>query len=351
MRIAMVAPPWYPVPPQAYGGIELVVALLVEGLVARGHDVTLIANDAAGAGASRAFGSYVAAPSARIGEALPEVVHAAYAGRLLPGLDVDVVHDHSTAGPLTAAARAVPTVVTAHNDVGGEFGRILMYLGDSVVPVAISVAQRRLAPRIPWAATIYNGLDVAAYPFVADKEDFALFLGRMGPQKAPHLAIDAARAAGRRIVLAGKCTEPVEQDYFAAEIEPRLGPDAAWVGEADLPLKMQLLSSAAVMVFPIQWDEPFGMVLLEAMACGTPVVSLARGAAPEVVVDGRTGFVRERLAELPAAIDAAVGLDPHTCRRHVVERFSAQAMVTAYESLYAELVGEPVGRAFASGAP
>ena len=351
MRIAMVAPPWYPVPPTAYGGIELVVSLLVDGLVARGHEVTLIANSARRSRATRVFASYECPPSARIGDALPEVVHAAYAADVLAAVDVDLVHDHSTAGPLTAAGRRVPTIVTAHNDVGGEFGRILQHLGSSIGPVAISNAQRRLAPLLPWVGTVYNGIDVSAYPFCDRKEDYVLFLGRMSAQKAPHLAIDAARAAGRRIVLAGKRIEQVEREYFDAQIAPRLGSDVEWVGEADLALKLRLLGGAAVLVFPVQWDEPFGMVPLEAMACGTPVVALARGAAPELIDDGRTGFVREWPAELGAAIDAAVGLDPHACRRHVAEHFSAATMVSAYEQLYARvLAGRTHRRALASGA-
>jgi glycosyltransferase involved in cell wall biosynthesis len=349
MRIGMLAPPWYGVPPAAYGGIELVVSLLVDGLVARGHDVTLIANAAGSSTATRVFSSYDVPPSPRIGEALPEVVHAAYAAEVLHQLDLDVVHDHSTAGPLTAAGRAVPTVVTAHNDVSGEFGRILRSLGERVVPVAISNAQRRLAPQVRWAATVHNGLDVRAYPFSARKDDYVLFLGRMSAQKAPHLAIDAARAAGRRIVLAGKLVEPVELAYFQAEIVPRLGRDAEWVGEADVPLKLELLAAAAVLVFPVQWDEPFGMVPLEAMACGTPVVALARGAVPEVVEHGRTGYVCAEPADLPAAVTAAAGLDPWACRRHVAERFAARSMVTAYERLYARVAAGAGGRALASG--
>jgi glycosyltransferase involved in cell wall biosynthesis len=153
-----------------------------------------------------------------------------------------------------------------------------------------------------------------------------------------HLAIDAARAAGLPIVVAGKCSEPVELDYFAEFIEPRLGPDVTIFGIADAAAKRDLLARAAVLVFPIQWEEPFGMVMIEAMACGTPVVALRRGAVPEVVVDGVTGILCDDPAELPAAITAARRLSAAECRAHVDTCFDAATMVRGYESVYREVL-------------
>ena len=163
-----------------------------------------------------------------------------------------------------------------------------------------------------------------------------LFIGRMSPDKAAHLAIDAARAAGRRIVLAGKLQEPHEQAYFESEVQPRLGNDAEFVGEADMAAKQELYSTAHCLVFPICWDEPFGLVMIEAMACGTPVVALRRGSVPEVVLDGVNGLVRDNPADLPAAINEAAKIDPSACRRHVEENFDVSTMAAGYEHIYAQ---------------
>jgi glycosyltransferase involved in cell wall biosynthesis len=333
LRIAMVAPPWFEVPPQGYGGIEAVCAGLVDRLVARGHRVTLI-----GAGRDRTAADFVATfaepPSVRLGEPVPEVLHSAAVARVLEEVEVDLVHDHTLAGPLLAAGRPVPTVVTAHGPVEGEFGDYYRQLGDWVGLVAISDAQRRSAPDLPWLGTVHNGIDVDAYPFREAKEEYVLFLGRFSPDKGAHLAIDAARAAGRSIVLAGKCSEPAERAYFLEEISPRLGPDVWLFGEAGAADKRELLARARCLVFPVCWDEPFGMVLVEALACGTPVVALKRGSVPEIVVDDVCGVVCEETAELPAGIEAAGRLDPRQWRSYVRERFGLAAMVAGYEAVY-----------------
>ncbi len=333
LRIAMVAPPWFTVPPHGYGGVENVCADLVAGLVDRGHEVTLI-----GAGASGTPGRFVATydvpPSARLGEPLPEVLHAAAAARAIAELDPDVVHDHTLAGPLQARGRRAPTVVTMHGPVAGEPGEYYRQLGTSIDLVAISTAQRRAAPDLPWVGTVHNALDVASFPFRAEKDDVLLFLGRLHPDKAAHLAIDAARGAGLPIMLAGKCTEPVEREYVRTHIEPRLGPDVTLLGPVDAAEKRILLARAAALVFPIVWDEPFGMVMIEAMACGTPVVALRRGSVPEVVVDGVTGVVCDTPEQMPDAIHQARRLAPVACREHVRDTFDVATMAVRYEAVY-----------------
>jgi glycosyltransferase involved in cell wall biosynthesis len=336
MRIAMIAPPWFTVPPGGYGGVENVCADLVDGLVARGHDITLIGAGEAGTRAGRFVATYAQPPSSRLGQPLPEVLHAASVARVLADREVDLVHDHTLAGPLLARGRTVPTVVTMHGPVTGEPGRYYRELGDTVELVAISEAQRRSAPDLTWLGTVHNAVDVTTFPYRADKGDELLFLGRLHPDKGAHLAIDAARGAGLPIVVAGKCSEPIEREYFRTQIQPRLGPDVTIFGSADAVAKRELLARSAALVFPILWDEPFGMVMIEAMACGTPVVALRRGAVPEVVLDGVTGVLCDEAGELPAAITAARLLAPADCRAHVRSRFDVKAMVTGYESLYRE---------------
>lgn len=339
LRIGLVAPPWFEVPPAGYGGIEALVAVLTDALVARGHDVTLI-----GAGRSRTRAHFVATfaqpPSARLGESMPEAVHAATAGALLDALDLDIVHDHSHLGPLLARGRQVPTVVTAHGPVTGEPGDYLHALGDTVHMVAISDAQRALAPRLPWLATVHNAIPVSTFPYREDKDDYLVFLGRMCADKAPELAIALARATGRRLVMAAKINEPHEREYFDEVVRPLLGHDIDWVGEADGVLKRELLSRAAALVFPIQWEEPFGLVMVEAMACGTPVVALRRGSVPEVVADGVTGFVADSLQEMVTAIGRLDQLRAADCRALVEERFDVDVMAAGYEQAYRDALAE-----------
>jgi glycosyltransferase involved in cell wall biosynthesis len=337
LRIGMVAPPWYEVPPTSYGGIEAVVADLVGEFVARGHEVTLLGAGRNLSAATRFMPVFDEPPSSRLGEALPEVLYAAAVGRALADLELDLVHDHSIAGPLLARGRRVPTVVTMHGPVAAEQGEIMARLGDSVHVVAISDAQRVDRRDLNWVGMVHNALHVDAFPYVEEKDDVVLWMGRFTPDKGPEIAIDAARAAGLPIVLAGKNTEPSERAFFDAEIAPRLGHGVSYVGEADGVAKRELCARARALVFPIQWEEPFGIVMLEAMACGTPVVATRRGSVPEIVEDGQTGFVLDAdatVAQIAQALHDAVELDPRRCRASVSERFSPAIMADGYERVY-----------------
>ncbi|MGA5351806.1 glycosyltransferase family 4 protein [Streptomyces thermodiastaticus] len=338
LRIAMVAPPWFELPPRGYGGIEAMCADLTDALVDRGHDVTLIAAGRNGTRAHRMLRTYDLPQGSRLGEPLPEVLHAAATARLLEDLDVDVVHDHTLAGPLLARGHRVPTVVTTHGPLDGEPGDYYRHLGDSVHLVAISQSQRSQAPDLNWAGTVHNALRASDFPYRRDKEDWVFFLGRCTPDKGMHLAIDAAVAAGRTIKLAAKCNEPAERAYFEAEIEPRLGPGVEWLGEVTGDRKKRLLARARCLVFPLQWEEPFGMVMIEAMVCGTPVVTLRRGSVPEVVVDGVTGLVREDATDLPDAIEQVSAIDPRACRDHVIDHFQPETMAAGYEAVYRKVL-------------
>jgi glycosyltransferase involved in cell wall biosynthesis len=334
----MVAPPWYPVPPDGYGGIEQVCADLANGLVALGHEVTLVAT-----GGGETAAEYVTTfdePPDGLGTAegaRVEMLHAARVSEELSERKVDLVHDHSVAGPLVAAFRDVPTVITAHGPIEDTTAELYASV-DGVSLVAISESQRNSRPSLPWVATVHNGIAVETYPFTGEKDDFFLFLGRMHPTKRAHVAIEIARRAGVSIVLAAKCSEPTEHEYFERFVEPLLGSDARFIGTADAHDKRDLLRRARALVFPINWEEPFGLVMIEAMACGTPVLATRRGSVPEVVVDGETGFVREDPWELITAAAALDEIDPGTCRRHVEAAFSTAAMVTGYEAAYRSVV-------------
>jgi glycosyltransferase involved in cell wall biosynthesis len=348
LRIAVLAPPWFHVPPDGYGGIEAMLAGVVDGLVRRGHEVCLVAAGDHRTQAQQFVAVYDAPPSARLGDPLPEVLHAAVSARVLAHLDPDVVHDNTLAGPLTARSYRAPTVMTTHGCVVGEPGRYLTELGDAVHLVAISDAQRGAAPELNWVGRVYNGIDVDAYPVGSGNDGYLLFLGRFCPDKGAHLAIDAAQAAGWSLVLAGKLNEPAERRYFDEAIRPRLGPGVTYVGEADCAMKRELYGAATALLFPIQWEEPFGLVMVEAMACGTPVVALNRGSVGEVVEHGRTGLVVDSPGELIGAIHKVTEIDRAACRRHVERHFDMSVMVEGYERIFHDLAaGRPTSSALA----
>jgi glycosyltransferase involved in cell wall biosynthesis len=327
LRIVLVAPPYFDIPPTGYGGVEVVVAELADALVKRGHDVTVL-----GAGAPRTSARLIPlwerTLAERLGEPYPEIMHALKVRRVIERIaatdGVDIVHDHTFAGPLNTPAYSavgIPTVVTVHGPIDDDLYPYYRELGDEVGLIAISDRQRELAPDLNWVGRVHNALRVDEWPFRADKGDYALFLGRYAPYKGAHLALRAAHHAGIPLVLAGKCNEPPEQAYFNEQVRPLLTENDHVYGQVDAVSKRKLLAGARCLLFPIQWEEPFGMVMIEAMACGTPVVALRGGAVPEVIVDGVTGVVCDRPDELPAAIERAQTMDPVVCRRHVAAHF------------------------------
>jgi glycosyltransferase involved in cell wall biosynthesis len=342
LDIAVVAPPWLPIPPRGYGGIEALVADTVAGLTARGHRVTLVSAGRAEDDPLPDALTLTTSDEPRIdeiGAEMPAVAHAAEALATVEELHPDVVHDHTTAFALGAAGLPCPVVVTAHGPVLGDELRYLRAIGRHASPVAISESQRRQSPSVPWYATVHNGLVVDPIPFHERPDgDHVAFVGRLSPDKGVHIAIDVARKAGRRIVVAGKCSEPAEQEYFDAMVRPRLGPDVEWLGEVDGDAKYDVLGGAACMLFPLQWEEPFGLVVIESMACGTPVVSLARGAVPELVVDGVTGYVRDGADDLVPCLDRLDDISRAACREHVADSYSIDRTVEGYEAVYRSLI-------------
>jgi glycosyltransferase involved in cell wall biosynthesis len=335
LRVALIAPVWFPVPPPRYGGTEAVVALLADGLVAAGHDVTLFAS---GDSRTRAQLSsvYRRAPSARIGQTLPELRHclACYER----AAEFDVVNDHSG---LPAAAIGglleTPVLHTVHGPLDGEGGEIYERIARTAPHlglVSLSLSQRRPKPHLPWVANCPNALDLGRYPFRPRRGDYLLFVGRMTPDKGAHRAIDVAREAGLPLKLAAKCREPRELEYFRAAIEPRLDGRIEYLGEVSHAEKVALLQGARATLFPIAWEEPFGLVPIESMACGTPVIATRRGAVPEVIEHGRTGIVVDDHRQMATALEQADALDPADLRRAVELRFSPARLVADYLRAY-----------------
>jgi glycosyltransferase involved in cell wall biosynthesis len=338
MRIAVIAPPWYTIPPSGYGGIEWVVALLADGLTDRGHQVTLFAPPGSETEAVLVPPLDEVPPEELIGDPWYEAAHAVSAYDRAH--EFDLLHDHT--GPVGASIGAMkdaPTVHTLHGPFTDQTSMLYRRIARRHWFVAISERQRSMAPEnLRWAGVVYNGIPMERYPFREDKEDFLLFLGRADEEKAPHLAIEAARRAGRRLVMCVTTKNERERSYWAANVEPILGDDVEVHGECTHDQKADLLARAAALVFPIQWAEPFGLVMTEANACGTPVVAWRNGSVPEVVADGETGFIVGSVEEMAAAIDRVGDLDPRAMRARVKERFSAEAMVAGYERAYQRIL-------------
>jgi glycosyltransferase involved in cell wall biosynthesis len=340
-RLALLAPPWIPIPPPAYGGIEQVVRLLAEGLVAAGHRVTLFAPPGSDSSAEVRTPLSEAHPD-EIQFSMWEVDHV---GRAFDAIDAaaddgdafDVVHDHTGFAALAMANRLdAPLVHTLHGPFEPDMFRFYDSHGHKAQLVAISGAQRDTAPEQlrDGIAVVYNPLDVDEWPFADRSDEYLLWIARMNDDKGPHRAIAVARAAGVPLVLAGP-VPPGEEKFFAREVEPHIDGDAVrYEGEVGEEAKRELYSGARALLMPIRWAEPFGMVMVEAMACGTPVLAFREGSAPEVVIDGETGFVLDDEDAMARAVERLDEIDPERCRESVRERFGVAAVVEGYEQVY-----------------
>jgi glycosyltransferase involved in cell wall biosynthesis len=339
LRIGIVAPTWFPVPPPLYGGIEQVVSLLADHLVDAGHEVTLFASGDSHTRA-RLVCAYDEAPSERVSQTLPEALHALMAfGR---ADEFDVLNDHSG---IVACALAglveTPVAHTLHGPLDAESGAIytrVCQLVPSLSLVSISMSQRAPLPELPWVANCPNAVDLAAYPCHPHRGDYLLFLGRMTADKGCHRAIAVAMEADVPLKIAGKNREPQEREYFDALVRPHLHDRIEYVGEVSHGEKVELLQNARATLFPIEWEEPFGLVMIESMACGTPVIGTRRGAVPEVIEHGRSGIIVDDYRAMPHALEEADAIDPWECRHYVEECFAPERMVADYVEAYRETI-------------
>ncbi len=339
MRIAILSPPWFPVPPPRYGGIEWIVALVADGLAERGHDVTLFASGDSVTKATLAS-VFSEAPSEFIGQSSYELHHALSCYERAD--DFDVVNDHSGAlGAVLGATVSTPVVHTVHGPLdrrSGELYQQVSRVAPRVGFISLSMNQRAPQPDLPWVANCPNALNLTSYPVHPHRGEYLLFIGRMSPDKGCHRAVEVAMEAGLPLKIAGKMQERLEEEYFDAAVRPHLGPDIEFLGEVSHDEKVDLLQNARATLFPIKWQEPFGLVMIESMACGTPVIATRWGAVPEVIEHGRSGIIVDDYREMVDAIAEADALEPLECRRYAEERFSAARMVADYERVYERVV-------------
>jgi glycosyltransferase involved in cell wall biosynthesis len=355
MRIGLIAPPWIPVPPPAYGGTEVVIDNLARGLLALGHDVRLFTVGESTCPVPRQW--LFRSPVEPMGAPAAEAAHALAAYEALAG--ADVIHDHTDLGPRLAGRRGItrpPVVTTFHGHVTPRARRLLAETARHAAIVAISHAHARSFAGIPVAAVIYHGIDLDAYTPGPGTGGYLLFVGRMSADKGVHHAVRAARRAGWRagwpLIITAKMREPAERAYFDEQVRPLLGPGDDMLAEQPLAARLALLRGAAALLNPITWPEPFGLVMAEALGSATPVLAFPHGAAPEIIDHGRTGYLCQGEEDMTAAIAGVHQIDRRHCRAAAERRFSLERMAADYERLYRAILERPgqltSGRAEAS---
>jgi glycosyltransferase involved in cell wall biosynthesis len=346
MRIAQVAPLWERVPPPAYGGIELVVSLLTDELVRRGHEVTLFAS-----GDSLTLAKLISAhPRAlRLDQTIKEYSIYELLNLALvydQSENFDIIHSHAGHIPLGYTKLVnTPTVHTLHGIFTPDNEKIFRYANNQPY-VSISNAQREPRLGLNYLATVYNGIDVSSYQFYPQPLDppYLAFVGRISPEKGTHLAIEIAKKVGLPLKIAGK-VDRVDVEYFHQEIQPHIdGEEIQYLGEANHAEKNAIMGAAYATLFPITWREPFGLVMVESMATGTPVIAIRMGSTPEVIADSETGFLCNNTEECIQAIDKVERLNRYVCRRYVERHFSVKQMTDGYEAVYKQVLANKLAQ-------
>jgi glycosyltransferase involved in cell wall biosynthesis len=346
MKIAQIAPLWERVPPPAYGGIELVAALLTEELVRRGHEVTLFASgDSTTQAKLESIHPHPLRLDPSIKEAgVYEMLHLSHAYEKAD--EFDIVHSHMGYVALPYAKMVkTPTVHTLHGIFTPDNEKMFSYAKKEPY-VSISDAQQKKELGLNYVTTVYNGIDFTTHQFhlEPDRSPYLAFLGRISPEKGTHLAIEIAKKSGWQLRMAGK-VDVVDVEYFEQEIKPHIdGEQIIYLGEANHTQKNRLLGGAVATLFPITWREPFGLVMIESMAAGTPVIATKLGSTPEIIVDGKTGFLCNEMSEFISAIDKAAKLDRYAIRNDVTHRFGVKQMVDGYEAVYRQLLAKRFSR-------
>lgn len=342
MRIAQIAPLWERVPPKTYGGTELVISLLTDELVLRGHDVTLFAS-----GDSIALATLESVYPQSIRQEPTVKEYGVYEALQLSQVygrasEFDIIHSHVGCAALPYAKFVkIPTVHTLHGIFSPDNEKLFSSAKHQPY-ISISNSQREPRLGLNYVATVYNGIYIDSYHFYPqpDQPPYLAFLGRISPEKGPHHAIKIAKRIGWRLKMAG-IVDIVDKNYFETEIKPHLdGKQVEFLGEVNHVQKNVLLGGAVATLFPISWREPFGLVMVESMVCGTPVVAMSLGSAPEVIAHGKSGFLCHTVDECVDAVSKISELDRLACHQHVEQNFSVKSMVDGYEAVYHQIMAD-----------
>jgi len=340
MKIALLAPIEEPVPPAKYGGTELVVYNLCEQLVKMGHDVTLLASGDSKTSAKlvpifdRALRTNPETNSTEVRDVYKYIGTAKVIDYLQKN-KFDIIHNHIGWRVLAMSSLLdSPTVTTLHGSLQVTILQKAFSLFKGANYISISDNQRKPMPELNYLATVYNGLDISKFKFFPEGQDYFAFLGRMSSEKGPVQAIQIAKAAGVKLIMAAK-VDKADEKYFKEQVEPLIdGEQIKFIGEVDHDGKIELLGNARALIAPIQWEEPFGLFFIEAMACGTPVITMNRGSVPEIVVNNKTGFICENEAEAVEKIKILDTISRKDCFDHVNTNFSSEKMAEGYLAAY-----------------
>lgn len=335
MRIAQVAPVIEKVPPAKYGGIERVVSELTEELVRRGHEVTLFAS-----GDSKTAATLVAPYPTSLREAKFGDLFGSNPYTLLNigsayqrQYEFDIIHDHCEYRSIpTANLSQVPVLMTIHCNIDPPRKKLYETLSNPYY-VSISKSQASLSPSIKWIGTVYNGLTMDDFTFSDIPDKYLLYVGRFSSNKAPHLAIKVAKMLNMPLILAAKL-DNCDIPYFEKFIKPELSKTIRWIGEVNTQKRNKLMSKALCMLHTAVWNEPFGLTLIEAMACGCPVIAFHKGAIPEIIKDGKTGYIVSSLLQMVKAVQSIAVIKRDVCRSHAIANFGVQKMADEYERIY-----------------
>lgn len=344
LRIGLISPPWVPVPPVTYGGTELVVDTMARGFAEAGHEVLLVAT--ADSTCPVRTISVFDLPPRPMNTTAEELRHVQGAYDELEG-EVDVIHDHTLAGPVWAIAAGVrtPVVTTAHGRITDRTRGIYAMVGRSVRLTAISYRQQELAGELPFHDVIHHGIDPERFHPGAGDGGYLMFVGRMSFEKGVREAVLIARGAGLPIIVVSKMREDAEIDYFEDQVRPVADDSVTFLGEICPQERDRYLRRAIALVNPIAWEEPFGLTMIESLALGTPAIVTRRGAAPEIIADGVTGFIIDGVDDGVAAVGRIGEINREACRAAVEGYFSADRMVGQYVELYRHVLARSSARA------